>query len=65
MTDDEEKLIELLRMHGKTEQNKLAGLTGYSKPRISRMLRSLEERGIITRERFKKTYKIKLKPKIA
>jgi putative cell wall-binding protein len=65
MTDDEEKLIELLKMHGKTEQNKLAHLTGYSKPRISRMLRSLEERGLIEREKFKKTYKIKLKPKIA
>ncbi len=63
--EDDEKLIEIVKMHGKTEQNKLAHLTGYSKPKISRMLRSLEERGLIEREKFKKTYKIKLTSKIA
>jgi len=65
LTEDEEKLIEILKIHGKTEQSKLAGLTDFSKPRISRMLRSLEDRGIIEREKFKKTYKIKLKHKIS
>jgi hypothetical protein len=65
MTDDEEKLIEILKMHGRTEQNKLAHLTGFSKPRISRMLRGLEERGLIEREKFKKTFKIKITSKIA
>ncbi|UCD03308.1 MAG: MarR family transcriptional regulator [Candidatus Aenigmatarchaeota archaeon] len=65
LTEDEEKIIEILKMHGKTEQNKLAHMTGFSKPRISRMLRSLEERGLIEREKFKKTFKIKTTPKIA
>ncbi len=65
MTDDEEKLIEILKIHGKTGQNKLASLTGFSKPRISRMVRSLEERGLIEREKFKKTYRIKLTSKIS
>jgi uncharacterized membrane protein len=65
MNEDEEKMIEILRIHGKTEQNKLAHLTGFSKPRISRMLRSLEDRGLIEREKLKKTFKIKLKTKIS
>jgi putative cell wall-binding protein len=64
MTEDEERLIEILNAQGKTEQNRLASLTGYSKPRVSRMLRSLEERGIIEREKHKKTFKVKLKRQI-
>lgn len=63
LTDDEEKIVEILKMRGKTEQSKLSKLTGFSKPRISRMLMSLEERGVVERERYKKTFKIKLKSK--
>jgi hypothetical protein len=65
LTEDEEKIIEILKIHGKTEQSRLAGLTDFSKPRISRMLRSLESRNVIEREKFKKTYRIKLKRDIA
>jgi hypothetical protein len=61
LTEDEEKLIEILRIHGKTEQSKLAKLTDFSKPRISRMLQSLESRGVIERGKYKKTYKVNLK----
>ena len=64
LTEDEEKLIEIFRIHGKTEQNKIAKLTDFSRPRISRMLQSLEQRGVIEREKFKKTYRIKLRHKI-
>ncbi len=65
MTEDEERIIEILRASGKTEQNKLASMTGFSKPRISRLLRRLEESGIIEREKFKKTLRVRLNPKIA
>ena len=65
MSEDEERIIEILKANGKTEQNKLASLTGYSKPRISRLLKRLEERKIIEREKFKKTLRIKLNPKIS
>ena len=65
LTEDEERIIDIVRAQGKVEQSKLAKLTDYSKPRISRMIRSLEERGIIEREIYKKTYKIKLKGKIS
>ena len=65
MSEDEERIIEILKANGKTEQNKLASMTGYSKPRISRMLKRLEERKIIEREKFKKTLRIKLNPKIS
>jgi len=64
MTEDEEKIIEILKIHGKTEQSKMATLTDFSKPKISRMLINLEERGIIEREKYKKTYRIKLRHKI-
>jgi putative cell wall-binding protein len=65
MTEDEEKIIEILRMHGRTEQNKLTAFTGFSKPRISRMLTDMEKRGIIEREKFKKTLRVKLRHKLA
>jgi hypothetical protein len=65
MTEDEEKIVEILRMHGRTEQNRLTSLTGFSKPRISRMLSDMEKRGLIEREKFKKTLRVKLKPKLA
>lgn len=65
LTEDEERIIEIIKIHGKTEQSKLAGLTDFSKPRISRMLQSLEKRGIIEREKYKKTFKIILKKEIA
>lgn len=65
MTEDEEKIVEILRMHGRTEQSRLTSLTGFSKPRISRMLTDMEKRGIIEREKYKKTLRVKLKPKIA
>jgi putative cell wall-binding protein len=65
MTEDEEKVVEILRMHGRTEQSRLTSLTGFSKPRISRMLTDMEKRGLIEREKFKKTLRVKLRPKIA
>ena len=65
MTEDEERMIEILRSRGRTEQNRLADLTGFSKPRVSRMLRDLEKRGLIEREKHKKTFKVKLSHKIA
>lgn len=61
LTEDEEKIIEILKTKGRTGQNELAKLVDFSKPRISRMIRSLEERKIIEREKYKKTFKIKLK----
>lgn len=64
MTDDEVKIVEILRMHGRTEQNRITSLTGFSKPRISRMLSDMEKRGLIEREKYKKTLRVKLKPKI-
>ncbi|MBN2330198.1 MAG: MarR family transcriptional regulator [Candidatus Aenigmarchaeota archaeon] len=65
LTEDEERIIEILKIHGKTEQSKIAKLTDFSKPKISRMIQSLEKRGIIEREKFKKTFKIILKKEIS
>jgi len=60
LTQDEERLVDIVRANGKIEQTRLAGLSGFSKPRISRMLRSLEERRVIVREKRKKAFIIKI-----
>ena len=61
LTEDEEKLVSILRVNGRVDQNRLAAMTDFSKPRISRMLRSLEERRVIEREKHKKTFRVKLR----
>ncbi len=61
ITPDEEKIIELLKLHGSVTQKRLVALSGFSKPKVSRILKSLEEKGIITRKKHGKTLKIVLK----
>ncbi len=58
---DEEKIVELLKIHGTLTQKRIAELSGFSKPKTSRVLRSLLEKGVIEKIKHKKTQKIKLK----
>lgn len=60
---DEEKIVELLKIHGTLTQKRIAELSGFSKPKTSRILKSLLEKGVIERIKHKKTQKIKLKQK--
>ena len=60
---DEEKIVELLKIHGTLTQKRIAELSGFSKPKTSRILKSLFEKGVIERIKHKKTQKIKLKQK--
>jgi len=65
LNEDEERIVAILKSQGMADQNRLASLTDFSKPRLSRMLKGMEQRGIIERERHKKTYRVKLKHNIA
>ncbi len=62
LTEDEEKIVKVIMEHGGSiRQDKLPELTNFSKPKISRILSSLAERGIIEKKPYKKTQIIYLK----
>ncbi|MFB0544601.1 MAG: hypothetical protein ACETVN_02700, partial [Asgard group archaeon] len=63
LTGDEKKIIKLVRK-GDMQQNQLPAITGFSKPKVSRLLQELESRGIVKRKKLKKTYLLKLKTKV-
>lgn len=60
LTLDERKLVDVIREKGEVFQEELPELTGFSKPKISRMVAELSDRKIIIREKYGKTYIIKL-----
>ncbi len=62
LTDEEKEIIKHIKKGAR--QNELPALTGFSKPKISRLLQDMEERDIVEREKEKKTYKIDLKVEI-
>ncbi len=62
LTEDEEKVVKVIMEHGGSiRQDKLPELTNFSKPKISRILSSLAERGIIEKKPYKKTQIVYLK----
>jgi hypothetical protein len=64
LNPEEQKIAGLLKENSRLRQDKVPELTGFSKPKICRILSELEERKVITREKQGKTYIIKLKNKI-
>ncbi len=64
LTSDEEKIIRTIEMNGgEITQDKLPALTNFSRPKISRLISELVNRGILEKEPFGKTQKIKIKRK--
>lgn len=62
LLDDERIVIEeIIKRGGVIEQNELYNVTGFSKPKISRITSDLEERGIIEKERYGRTNRIRIK----
>jgi len=59
-TVDERKLIETVMERGEISQEELPDLTGFSKPKISRLIKELVDRKVIERKKSGKTYLIKL-----
>ncbi len=59
-TVDERKLIEAVMERGEISQEELPDLTGFSKPKISRLIKELVDRKVIERKKSGKTYLIRL-----
>ena len=60
----ERKIFEVVKKSGSIKQGKIVELTGLSKAKVSRVVRSLEERGLLKTERRGRTKIVKLKRKL-
>lgn len=58
LTEDEQKVVEAIGEGIK--QEKLPELTGFSRPKITRIISDLESKQIISRSKYGKTYRIKV-----
>lgn len=63
LTSEEKMIVSILKDKGRIKQSWLPGLTGWSKPKISRLVTELERRGIIKKEKGKRTNMLKLDSK--
>lgn len=65
LTPEEQEIVKTIKdNYGAINQNKLPELTGFSRPKVCRLVKVLEDRGVIKREKKKKTYVLKLKSKV-
>lgn len=61
LTDDERRVVKQIMDHGGSlMQDQLPKLTGFSRPKISRVVSDLENRGIVAKVRDGKTYRLDL-----
>ncbi|MBA2862264.1 winged helix-turn-helix transcriptional regulator [Methanococcus maripaludis] len=58
LTDDEKGLIELIREHGSISQKEIVDITGLTKPKVSRMISDLEQRGMVRKVKIGRINKI-------
>ena len=65
LNENERIILEIIQNQPeeKVDQRKIVGLSGFSKAKVSRIIRNLEERGIIETERIGRKNKIRLKKK--
>jgi len=65
LNEGERIVVDIIRKSGKKrmDQRRIVDLSGFSKAKVSRIIQSLEERGIVTVERFGRSNKITLKKK--
>lgn len=65
LTSDEDKIISAIKEKGgEILQEELYEITGFSRPKISRLVMELEERKLIAKEQFKKTFKLKINKEV-
>ncbi len=60
LTVDERKVVELIKERGELTQDELPELTGFSKPKVSRLIKDLVDRNVVTRKKSGKTYVLRL-----
>ncbi|MEM5804550.1 MAG: MarR family transcriptional regulator [Candidatus Aenigmatarchaeota archaeon] len=63
LTSEEKKIMYAIRKKP-LNQNELPAITGFSKPKVSRLVQNLEERGIIERKKAKRTYVVEPRMKV-
>ena len=63
LTKEERKIIYAVRKRP-VKQNELPAMTGFSKPKVSRLVQNLEKRGLVARKKVKKTYLVESRAKI-
>lgn len=63
LIDNEQKIVNFLKENGEVWQKQIQQATTFSKAKVSRILRNLEERGVITKTIYGNTNKIALKAK--
>ncbi len=61
LMDNEQKIVEFLKEKGEVWQKQILQATGFSKAKVSRTIRNLEERGVVTKTIYGNTNKIALK----
>jgi len=65
LTEDEERIVRaIVESGGEIGQDALYERTGFSRPKISRIVSELVERDIIEKRRFKRTFKLKMKKEL-
>ncbi len=66
LTEDEEKIVRAIEQEGGViTQDKLPRITGFSRPKITRLVSELEARGIIEKTSKGRTNELKLKKEIS
>ncbi len=60
LTDDEKRIIELIKEHGSITQKEICEITNMSKPKVSRIVTELEDRKIIKKEKIGRINKLRL-----
>ncbi|ABR55286.1 conserved hypothetical protein [Methanococcus vannielii SB] len=60
LIDEERELIELIKEHGSISQKEIVDITGLTKPKVSRMISDLEQRGIVKKVKIGRINKIAL-----
>ncbi len=61
LREDEQKIFDLLEEKGEILQEEVVRRTGFSKAKVSKLVRNLEEKGIIRKEPYRKTNRLILK----
>ena len=61
LREDEQKIYDLLLEKGEILQEEVVRRTGFSKAKVSKLVRNLEEKGIIKKEPYRKTNRLILK----
>jgi len=61
LREDEQKIYDLLAEKGEILQEEIVKQTGFSKAKVSKLVRNLEEKGIIKKEPYRKTNRLILK----